>query len=255
MRSTYKTTGIILSSLDYGESDRILTVFTDDFGKLKGIAKGARRSRKRFSNVLDPFSFSHIIFSKKERDTLVLIESCDIINHHPGIREDLDKTLFSSYLLELTDKFTQEGKKDIELFQLLQHFLAVLDTENHPEEFIRFFEIRLLKLSGYEPVLDRCMHCKKPVSHAEVYRFIPSKGGIRCTACHQNHFDSFPVSVGTLKTLLLGKEMDIHKINRIALSNQSAKESKVILSHFIHHLLGKDLKSLQVLNQIREMGV
>jgi DNA repair protein RecO (recombination protein O) len=255
MRSTYKTTGIILSSLDYGESDRILTVFTSEFGKLKGIAKGARRSRKRFANVLDPFSFSHIIFSKKERDTLVLIESCDIINHHPGIRENLDKTLFSSYLLELTDKFAQEGKKDIGLFQLLQHFLAVLDTENHPEEFIRFFEIRLLKLSGYEPVLDRCMLCKKPVSHAEVYRFIPSKGGIGCTTCHQNHFDSFPVSVGTLKTLLLGKEMDIQKINRIALSERSAKESKVILSRFIYHLLGKDMKSLQVLNQIREMGV
>jgi DNA repair protein RecO (recombination protein O) len=255
MRSSYRTTAIILDSLDYGESDRILTFYTADFGKLKGIAKGARRSRKRFLNVLEPFSLSHIIFSKKERDTLVLIESCDIINHHPGIREDLDKTLLSSYLVELTDKFTQEGKKDTALFQLLQNFLLMIDTGNHPEEFIRFFEIRLLKLSGYEPVLDHCMQCKEPVSYAVLYRFIPSKGGIKCKTCHQNSFDSFPVSVGTLKSLLLGKEMDIQKINRIGLSDQSAQESRNILSRFIHHLLGKDIKSLQVLNQIRRLGI
>jgi DNA repair protein RecO (recombination protein O) len=255
MHSTYKTTAVILNSLDYGESDRILTLFTSDFGKMKGIAKGARRSKKRFPNALEPFSLSRIIFSKRERDTLVLIESCDIINHHPGIREDLEKTLASSYLLELTDKFTREGKEDAALFQLLKDFLYMIDRNIHSDDLIRFFEIRLLKLSGYEPVFDRCIICKKPVRHEELYRFVPSKGGIKCKSCLQNSFDSFPVSVGTLKSLLLGKEIDIEKINRISLSDQSAQESKNILSCFIHHLLGSELKSLHVLNQIRKMGI
>lgn len=255
MRSSHKTTAIILNSLDYGESDRILSLYTGEFGKLKGIAKGARRSKKRFPNALEPFSLLHVIFSKRERDTLVLIENCDVINHHSGIRENLDKTLVSSYLLELTDKFTQEGKKDMALFQLLKNFLHMIDTGIYSEELIRFFEIRLLKLSGYEPVFDRCMLCNKPVSHEELYRFVPSKGGIKCKTCHQNSFDSFPVSVGTIKALLLGKEIDIQKINRINLSDQSAQESKIILSRFIHHLLGTELKSLHVLNQIRKMGI
>jgi DNA repair protein RecO (recombination protein O) len=255
MRSSHKTTAIILNSLDYGESDRILSLYTGEFGKLKGIAKGARRSKKRFPNALEPFSLLHVIFSKRERDTLVLIENCDIINHHSGIRENLDKTLVSSYLLELTDKFTQEGKKDMALFQLLKNFLHIIDTGIHSEELIRFFEIRILKLSGYEPIFDRCMLCNKPVSHEELYRFVPSKGGIKCKKCHQNSFDSFPVSVGTIKSILLGKEIDIQKINRISLSDQSAQESKIILSRFIHHLLGTELKSLHVLNQIRKMGI
>jgi DNA repair protein RecO (recombination protein O) len=255
MRSSHKTTAIILNSLDYGESDRILSLYTGEFGKLKGIAKGARRSKKRFPNALEPFSLLHVIFSKRERDTLVLIENCDVINHHSGIRENLDKTLVSSYLLELTDKFTQEGKKDMALFQLLKNFLHIIDTGIHSEELIRFFEIRILKLSGYEPIFDRCMLCNKPVSHEELYRFVPSKGGIKCKTCHQNSFDSFPVSVGTIKSLLLGKEIDIQKINRISLSDQSAQESKIILSRFIHHLLGTELKSLHVLNQIRKMGI
>jgi len=257
MRLSFKTTAIVLNSMDYGESDRIVTFFTSDFGKLKGIAKGARRSKKRFPNALEPFSCSHIIFSQKEteRDTLVLIENCDVLDHHPNIREDLDKTLIASYIIELTDKFTKEGKKDDDLFQLLQNFFAIIDAGNYSEEIVRFFEIRLLKLSGYEPTLDRCIHCRKPISHEDVYRFIPSKGGIGCKTCHQNGYDSFPVSVGALKTLLLGQVMDVGKINRIILSGQSAQESRIILSHFIHHLLGRELKSLQVLNEIREMGI
>ena len=255
MRSSYKTTAIILHSLDYGESDRILTLYTSNFGKLKGIAKGARRSKKRFANALEPFSCSDIIFSAREHDTLVLIESCDTTNHYPTIREDLDKTLISSYLIELTDQFTPDGKKDTDLFQLLQNFLTIIDSGNHSEELIRFFEIRLLKLSGYEPILDRCITCKKITSHTETYQFIPSKGGIICKTCHQNGIEAFPVSVGTLKSLLLGKEVELHKINRIILSNQSAKESRTMLSRFIYHLLGKELKSLQVLNEIRKMGI
>ena len=255
MRLSYKTTAIILNSLDYGESDRILTFYTSDFGKLKGIAKGARRSKKRFPNSLEPFSCSRIIFSKKERDTLVLIENCDVINHHPNIRENLDKTLISSYLVELTDKFTKEGKKDDKLFHLLQAFLTIIDEGDHSEEIIRFFEIRLLKLSGYEPTLDQCIYCKKPINHQDTYRFIPEEGGIGCKMCHQNGYDSYPVSVGALKTLLLGKEIDICKITRINLSGQSAQESRNILSHFIHHLLGNELKSLQVINEIRRMGI
>jgi len=255
MRSSHRTTAIIFNSIDYGESDRIITFYTSDFGKLKGIAKGARRSQKRFLNALEPFSFSQIIFSKRESNSLVLIENCDTSNHHTGIRENLDKTLVSSYIIELTDKFTHEGKKDTDLFQLLQRFLYIIDTEHISEALIRFFEIRLLKLSGYEPILDRCMHCNKPVSHTETYQFVPSKGGIKCKTCHQNGLESFPVSVGTLKTLLLGKDIDILKINRIALSNQSSRESSNILCGFIQHLLGKELKSLQIFNQIRKMGI
>jgi DNA repair protein RecO (recombination protein O) len=257
MRISYKATSIFLNSFDYGESDRILTCYTDEFGKIKGIAKGARRSKKRFPNALELFSLSHIVFSRREHDTLSIIESCDIINHHSGIREDLDKTIISSYLIELTDNFTHEGKKELALFQLLEKFLHIIDTgtSNPATSLIRFFEMRLLKIAGYEPVLDRCLLCQKPLSHTEVYRFIPSMGGIKCSACQQNNGDSLPVSVGTLKSLLLGKEIDIQKVNRINLSSLAAQESNLILSRFIHHLLGKNLKSLSVLNQIRALGI
>ncbi len=254
-RVVHTSPAIFLYSLDYGESDRIVTFYTRDFGKLKGIAKGARRSRKRFSNALEPFSYGNVLFSKKGRGTLSLIEGCDIINHHANIRQELEKTLISSYLVELVDKFTPEGKIHIELFQLLLDFLGLIDSGNSSEALIRFFEIRLLKLTGYEPVLDRCTICRKHVHPDVAYYFITGEGGLRCNICCQDKPRSLYVSLGTIRTLLLGKDIDLEKINRIILSYQIAGESRSILASLIHHVLGKELKSLRVLDEIQKMGV
>ena len=254
-RTIHKTAAVILHSLDYGESDRILTFYTADFGKLTGIAKGARRSKKRFANILELFSCIQIVFSRRGRDSLALIEEGSMLNHYPGIREDLEKTLVASYLLELTDKFTHEGKKNAELFQLILSFLVLVEAGNNREDLLRFFEMRLLKHAGYEPALDRCMACRKAVGDADVYHFVARDGGVRCMSCEPRYPGAIPVSLGTIRTLLLGKEMELGKLERLVLSNQVATESRELLAGFIGHILGKEIKSLHVLRGVREMGI
>ncbi len=254
-RISHKSPAIVLYCLDYGESDRIVTFYTSDFGKIKGIAKGARRSKKRFSNALESFSHGNVLFYKKGRGTLAFIEGFDIVDHYANIREELEKTLISSYLIELVDKFTPEGKKNAELFHLVRNFLGLINAENSLDVLIRFFEIRLLKVMGYEPVLDRCTMCKKPVNEKISYHFIVNDGGLRCNTCYQNNSSYLDVSLGTIKTLLLGKEIDMERITRIILSDQIAKESKNILVSLICHLIGKEIKSLHVLNEIREICI
>ena len=256
-----KASAIVLRSLDYGESDRIITFYTDDFGKLTGIAKGARRSKKRFPNALELFSCSNILFSKRSRGGLALIESCNVITHYPGIRSDLEKTLVASYFIDLTNQFTQEGEKNRSLFQLLQNFLEIIDTGNNSDIITRLFELRLLKLKGFEPVLDRCITCKTPVDEIGIaYRNRPllfnlARGGIKCPRCSFDNKNSIPVSIGTIMTLLIGKEIEISKIHRLSLSGQAAEESKEILVSFIQYLLGKELKSLDVINKIKKMSI
>ena len=254
-RIVHKTSAIVIHSLDYGDSDRIVTFYSMDFGKVKGIAKGARRSKKRFSNALEPMSYCNIIFSKKGRGTLALIEGCDVIDHHAKIREDLHKTLLASYLTELVDKFTLESKKNVDLFKLLLNFLGLIDAGACSDAVIRFFEIRLLRITGYEPALDMCMTCKRPVGKEFIYHFSMSDGGLRCSACQQDNFGSLEISLGTIRTLQLGKEIDTARINRIAFSKQAAQESREVLAGFIHHLLGKEIKSFLVLNDIQKMGI
>jgi DNA repair protein RecO (recombination protein O) len=254
-RTPYRTEAIVIRLLDYGESDLIVTFCTAEFGKLRGIAKGARRSRKRFANALEPFSRLQILFSRKKPESLALIESCDVLCHFPAIRADLRKSLTASYLIDLTDQFTLEDKKNEALFGLLNAFLQLLEGGSATEGLLRFFEIRLLKLSGYDPVLDRCLVCKRPVGNQNAYRFNSGDGGLLCNACRPDSPDAIPVSLGTIRTLVMGRESEIDRLGRLFLSEQSAEESRRLLAHFIRHLLGRELKSVHVLNEIRRLGI
>ncbi len=255
-RPLHRTEAIVLRLLDYGESDRIVTFLTSGFGKIRGIAKGARRSRRRFANALEPFCRSTILFSRRSSEGLALIESSDVISHFPSIRADLERTLMASYLIDLTEQFAPEEKRNEAVFALLSDFLGLIDAGPVTEAILRFFEIRLLKLSGYEPVLDRCLICKAPVSDGgSGYRFDPAAGGLACGSCTPRGPDALPLSLGTIRTLLMARDMAVDKLGRLLLTGPSAEESRRMMTHFIRHLLGRELKSLHVLNDIRRLGI
>ena len=252
-RQIYKTDGIVLRSLAYGESDLIMTFFTDGFGKLKGIAKGARRSKKRFVNALDLFSRSDIVFSRKNTEGLALIEACDVKEHYSGIRESLDGTLVATYFVDLVDQFSSEGKMDAALFKELHEFLGLIGSGNSTETLIRIFELRLLKRVGYEPVLDHCLACKTAIHDIGTPAFSVHEGGIFCERCAPAKPETLAASCGTCRTLLMGRDMDLLKIGRLLLSGKTEMESRVILARFIRHLLGKELNSFKVLNEVRRL--
>lgn len=252
-RHVYEASAFVLSSIDYGESDRIVTLFTDRYGKIKGIAKGARRSRKRFANTIELFSHCNIHFSRNSRAGLFLIENSDVIDHYAGIREELEKTMAASYMIELADQFTLEGKKSSKMFRLLQDFFRFLEGQRYSEECLRFFELRLMQLSGYDPVLQGCVCCNTPLDDMVAPCFSAADGGIMCRNCMHHHTDSIPVSVGTLKILLMGKEMEMGKIHRLSLSRQSSRESKAIMESFIRFTLGRELKSARILREISRL--
>ncbi len=254
-RKQYRTEAICLRMLDYGESDRIVTFCTTGYGKIRGIAKGARRSRKRFANALEPFSLSQLLFTRRGPESLAMIDSSEVISHFPLIRADLEKTLRASYLIDLTDHFLPEEKKNEAVFELLHAFLRLLEEHPATESLLRFFEIRLLKLSGYDPVLDRCLLCRTPVGNETTYRFVAADGGLTCLSCRPDGAGAIRLSLGTIRTLLLGRDMPVERLGRILLSGQSAEESKQLLAHFIRHILGRELKSLHVLNEIRRLGI
>ncbi len=251
-RNVQKTRAVVLRTLDYGESDRIVTFFTADLGKLKGIAKGARRSRRRFANALELFSLSNVLFSRSGRGGLSLIEGADVVSHHPGIREDLEKTLIATYLAELVDGFSVEGKRNAELFRLLEDFLEILDREALQPGIKRFFEMRLLKLTGYDLHIRNCLACNKHLDEIGEPAFIPAEGGIRCRTCLKNATTALSVTPGTLKTLIAGSQTDLQMISRLVVSERTARESRAVLGTIIEHLLGKTLKSLKVLDDMRK---
>ena len=252
-KHTHKANGFVLNFKDYGESDRIVTILTDEAGKLKGIAKGARRSRKRFANAIEPFSFSSILFSRRKPEGLCLIEDCNVTNHYPKIREDLEKTLYASYFVDLVDLFSEEGAESRSLFFHLRDFLQLLETGPLSESILRLFELRLLCISGYEPALELCLTCKKPIDRIKEFSFSFEDGGIRCTGCTPVTTSRLSLSPGTAMTLITGKTMALEKIRRLVFTEQVLRESRMLLVPLIRHILGKEPKSLRVLQEVTRL--
>lgn len=246
----HKTRAIVTRSLHYGESDKIVTFFTEDYGKIKGIAKGARRSKKRFQNALDQFSHLRLIFFEKEGVDLVRVEGCDIQHSFPGIREHLKKIFYGNYFLELVNEMSAEGEPHPEAFHLLLTFLVDLERMEPEEERLRMFEIRMLSLFGYRPDMGRCGFCQ---TTWEKLKEIPSvffsleRGALVCESCSRSWDNLIPLSLGTARLIEKVSQMELTKIHRLKFTSQALSESREILPKFIAHQLGKELKSLKAL--------
>jgi len=249
----YTTQAIVIRTLNYGESDKILTFFTRDFGKLKGIAKGARRSKKRFQNVLGLFSHLRLIFFDREGMGLVRAESGDLLNPFPKIREDLKKIYYGNYYLELMNEMANEREANPEAFDLLLSFLTDLDQMAPEEDRLRMYEIRMLSLFGYRPHLIRCGLCKRDW---EELQEVPSvffsfeKGTLVCDRCSKNGEKLVSLSLGTARLIDQIAQADLCKLNRLRFTAQALAESRGLLPRFLSHQLGKELKSLKALKEM-----
>lgn len=246
-----RATGFVIQSFDYGESDKIVTFFTEEYGKLKGVAKGARRSRKRFSNSLDLFCYVRILFFEKEDRPLTRVDQCDVLEFFPALSQDLVKMSYGSYFAELVDAMVAEREVHKGVFDLLRLSLSMVNQSETREELLRIFEIRLLSLLGYRPNLNSCTHCRKPLEQLERIQFVPARGGILCGICCPTNEIFFPVALGTVKLLEKSADTDLSKIGRLRFSPRALTETRQILPPFIQHHLHRELKSLRFLESVR----
>jgi DNA repair protein RecO (recombination protein O) len=246
-----RATGIVIQSFDYGESDKIITFFTVEYGKLKGIAKGARRSRKRFSNSLDLFCHVKVLFFEKEDRALTRIDGCDGIDFFPALGQDLVKMSYASHFVELVETMTAEREAHRGVFGLLRASLFTVNEIEPREEMLRIFEIRLLSLLGYRPNLNGCTRCRKPLDQLEKIYFVSSRGGVFCGRCLPTPEGYSTISIGTIKLLERAADTELSKIHRLRFSSLSLSESREILPLFIQQQVRRELRSLRFLESIK----
>lgn len=245
------TEAVVLRSMDFGESDKIITFYTTSFGKLKGIAKGAKRSKKRFGINLEPFSLVRLHFFEKKNDSLVRVSACDLLNPFQGIRDDLFRIAYGSYMIEVVEKMAPERERHPELFTLLTDFLGILEARGVTEDLLRVFEVRLLDDLGLRPHVSDCVTCHIPFHSGMKVRFSPEKGGALCNRCVKDTSITIPVSIGTLKTLEMAIKIEPMKIPRLVFSREVRDESREILRGFIRFHTGRELKSLEFIEKIK----
>ena len=151
--ATYKTEGLILKRINFGEADKVLTIFTKHYGKICALAKGIRRITSRKGGNLELFNWV-ILFLFKGRN-LDIITEAQVKDSFPGFRKDLKRIGIAYYFCELVDKLCPERQKNQEVFALLGQHLKGLekkfDDSNYQTNFIRDFEVKLLEELGFWP--------------------------------------------------------------------------------------------------------
>src|SRR5512137_364599 len=159
---SYRVEAIVLRHADWGEADRILALYTRERGKLRVVAKGARRIKSHKAGHLEPFTRVTLQLAKG-RDLLIVTQA-DTLDAYLTLGADLVKTGYASYLVELLDRFTYEDESENQaIFRLLTESLNRVASEADPWLGLRYYEVRLLDLLGYRPHLFECANCGEQI--------------------------------------------------------------------------------------------
>jgi DNA repair protein RecO (recombination protein O) len=251
MRPTHATPAIVLRSRHYGESDKIVSLLTERYGKITGIAKGALRSRRRFVNSLEPFTLVNMRFQERANANLVFILASDLTYGFRRLTTSLELISHASYLVEITDGLTGERDENLALFEHLSGALRHLEEHGSSLRFITSYELKLLKLAGYQPVLEGCRRCGQAHLTRDVARwhFSPHDGGILCETCAHTRKESLPLGAAALRILTTLQSDSSELKASISLPFSVVQEVRGALLRFIQFHMDREIKSAPFLYQ------
>jgi DNA repair protein RecO (recombination protein O) len=210
----YKSRGIVLRSIRYGEADRILDLYTLDGGLVSAIAKGIRRTKSRFGARLEPLScVEFVAYGGRNLDTVTQAET--LRSFHP-IRENLGRLETAGRMARDVRALSGGDEADRRIFNLLYHALDALESREGFGSVEAAFGMKLAMLAGYAPEIEACVSCSAPLEALEasgasqgLVSFSPELGGLLCEECKVVSREAFPLPPGTLERLrgLLGLSM------------------------------------------------
>lgn len=251
----FVTQAVILRTADFGESDRLITFYSDRLGKMRGVAKGAKRSRKRFGANLDLLAHVRIHGFEKRNVELVRIESADLLEHFSGIRTDLKAFAVGCYLAEWVDGCTAQCHPLPGLLSLFLRVLTSLEGSRGGEDLVRIFEIKALDLAGYGPQLNRCVACGGELRRGEDVFVHVARGGVLCGSCSKDGTGGLQVSLGTTRILEDARKSDSNRLHRIAFSSKALDESRSLLRAFYTFHVGHPLRSTSFLETLQRQAI
>lgn len=238
---------VVIGAMDYREADRIVTLFTLEHGRVRGIARGARKSRRRFGASLE--LFARVRARLQLRDGLSPLLEADLVTVYPGIRRDLPRIALAGYCCELVDHFLPDGMPNPRLFRLLVTLLEHLDQSAAAPEDRRFFEVNLLNILGYRPPLDACPACGADLGLTGGLLAGGGMHGIPCPTCANT---GRSISSATIQALR--KSLRTGRFGAVPFTGESLTEAGELLDRAIAGHLHRPIKSLAFLREMEGLG-
>jgi len=192
----HKDEAIVLFKRAYGESDKIIRLFTLKSGKIGAIAKGANKSQRRFMNTLEPFNHINVEYFERHGKGMVRIENADIIETNSGIETSLKKACTAGFFTEFVDRLTKEKERHDELFYTLKEVLKNIKHVEFTFNDIFYYQLKMLEILGYMPNFNTCVYCGSSMAEDKKLYFSKERGGILCPICSRSlPHKTYPVGV------------------------------------------------------------
>ena len=246
---SFRVEAVVLRHNDWGEADRLLALYTRERGKLRVVAKGARRIRSRKAGHLEPFTRVTLQLARS-RD-LPIVTQAETVDAYLPLREELVKTGNAAYVVELLDRFTYEDATENQaIFRLLTETLGRIASEPDPWRSVRFYELHMLDLLGFRPRLFECANCGEAVQPVAQF-FSALAGGVLCPRCGTGLPGAWPVSVEALKFLRHFQRSDYTGAQRARPKPEVREELEGLVQKYVTYLLERELNSPDFIKQIK----
>ena len=245
---SYRTQAIILGHIEYGEADRILKIFTFKKGKITAIAKGVRRIRSRKAGHLEPFTRATLQLAKGRN--MDIVTQAETVDNYPGLRVDLERIGYASYVVEVLDRFTYEEGQNIAIFRLLANTLKRLENQSNLATAVHYYELRLLDLVGFRPQLFECVDCGKPIQAEDQY-FSPLVGGVACPRCGKARPEAWSIGKNTLRYFRHLQRSNWDQIEGITIPEVIEPTLADLIQRYISYILERKLNTPEFLKEIR----
>jgi DNA repair protein RecO (recombination protein O) len=248
---SFRVEAVVLRHTDYGEADRILSLYTRQLGKTRALVKGARKVTSRKAGHLEPFT--HVKLQLAKGRDLLLVTQADTIEAYLPLGEDLLLMGHASYVIELLDRFTyDDGTENSPIFSLLTDTLGRLASKSDPWLAIRYYEMRLLDHLGFRPQLFKCANCGRDILAEDQY-FSFSAGGVICPSCGRGLPNLTRISVEALKYLRHFQRSSYTEASRARPSPEVQTESESLMQGYFTYLLERELNTPGFIRRVRSL--
>ncbi|MBO0959464.1 DNA repair protein RecO [Neobacillus sp. MM2021_6] len=237
-----KCEGIVIRTTDYGETNKIVTLYTREWGKVGVMARGAKKSNSRLSSITQ--LFTHGYFLVNRGSGLGSMQQGEIVSSLRSIGEDIFLTAYASYIVELTDKCTDEKKPNPFLFELLFQTLHFMNEGYEPDILMNIYEMKMLNVMGMYPVLNQCSVCGSTDGH---FSFSIRENGFICHRCLSKDPYHFKISPAAVKLLRLFYYFDLSRLGKISVKEETKAELKKVITAYYEEYSGLHLKTKKFL--------
>ena len=237
--SSEKATAIVLRTVEFSETSLVLTLFTREFGKVRGLAKGARRLKSAFESALDLLALCRIVFLRKSSEALDLLTEAKLLRRFRPAGRDLLSLYAAYYVAELLDALTDDYDPHPELFDLADDTLGTLSAGEPVATRLLRFEMISLRLLGHLPSLETCVDCGTHVPLSGRVAFGEMDGGVLCARCRVGKRQVASVSAGALRVMAQFAEPESQTWRRTEIEPRLGGELRGVLNRYLCSLLGR----------------